>query len=106
MGLPIPHTAIVPRNKNRIADTLAGFLLLNLLIPRLIARKMREVDTAGALGKFLSQQAEGGGRLRLGPSRIISDALRALDQPRSEDQTSALHSLILLSSNLSLIHTN
>jgi len=27
MGLPIPHTAIVPRNKNRIGDTLARFLL-------------------------------------------------------------------------------
>nr|WP_246427190.1 DUF445 domain-containing protein [Sphingopyxis panaciterrulae] len=82
MGLPIPHTAIVPRNKNRIADTLARFLLTNFLIPRLIARKMREVDIAGAVGKFLSQPAEGGGRLRLGASRIIADALGALDQQR------------------------
>ena len=29
MGLPIPHTAIIPRNKNRIGDTLARFLLTN-----------------------------------------------------------------------------
>src|SRR3546814_1148038 len=90
MGLPIPHTAIVPRNKNRIADTLARFLLTNFLIPRLIARKMREVDIAGAVGKFLSQPAEGGGRLRLGASRIIADALGALD--RSEEPTSRLNS--------------
>ncbi len=82
MGLPIPHTAIVPRNKDRIGDTLARFLLTNFLLPRLIARKMQEVDIAGAVGKFLSQPAEGGGRLKLGASRIIADALGALDQQR------------------------
>ncbi len=26
LGLPIPHTAIIPRNKDRIGDTLALFL--------------------------------------------------------------------------------
>src|SRR3546814_13417762 len=62
MGLPIPHTAIVPRNKNRIGDTLARFLLTNFLLPRLIARKMQAVDVAGAVGKFLSEPGEGGGR--------------------------------------------
>jgi uncharacterized membrane-anchored protein YjiN (DUF445 family) len=82
MGLPIPHTAIVPRNKNRIGDTLARFLLTNFLLPRLIARKMQTVDVAGAVGKFLSQPGEGGGRLRLGASRIIADGLGALDQQR------------------------
>ncbi|WP_338426229.1 DUF445 domain-containing protein [Sphingopyxis kveilinensis] len=82
MGLPIPHTAIVPRNKNRIGDTLARFLLTNFLLPRLIARKMQTVDVAGAVGKFLSEPAEGGGRLRLGASRIIADGLGALDQQR------------------------
>jgi uncharacterized membrane-anchored protein YjiN (DUF445 family) len=82
MGLPIPHTAIVPRNKNRIGDTLARFLLTNFLLPRLIARKMQAVDVAGAVGKFLSEPGEGGGRLRLGASRIIADGLGALDQQR------------------------
>ncbi|BBB13097.1 DUF445 domain-containing protein [Sphingopyxis sp. FD7] len=82
MGLPIPHTAIIPRNKNRIGDTLARFLLTNFLLPRLIARKMQAVDVAGAVGRFLSEPAEGGGRLRLGASRIIADGLGALDQQR------------------------
>ena len=26
LGIPIPHTAIIPRNKDRIGDTLASFL--------------------------------------------------------------------------------
>ena len=29
LGLPIPHTAIIPVNKDRIADTMAGFLRSN-----------------------------------------------------------------------------
>ena len=50
MGIPIPHTAIVPRNKNRIGDTLARFLLTNFLLPRLVARKMQTLDVAGDAG--------------------------------------------------------
>lgn len=82
MGLPIPHTAIIPRNKDRIGDTLAQFLLTNFLVPRLIARKMRHVDVAGAVGRFLSAPAQGGGRLKAGASRIFAEALDALDHQR------------------------
>jgi uncharacterized membrane-anchored protein YjiN (DUF445 family) len=82
LGLPIPHTAIVPNNKDRIGDTLAIFLKQNFLIPRLIAKKMRQVDVAGAIGRFLAEPAGGGGRLRLGASRMLADALAALDQDR------------------------
>ena len=38
LGLPIPHTAIIPRNKDRIGDTLATFLRENFLTPRMIQR--------------------------------------------------------------------
>src|SRR5690606_7587386 len=33
LGVPIPHTAIIPANKDRIADTMAGFLRDNFLTP-------------------------------------------------------------------------
>ncbi len=82
LGIPIPHTAIVPNNKDRIGETLAVFLKQNFLIPRLIARKMRGVDVAGAMGRFLAEPSGGEGRLRLGASRMIADALAALDQDR------------------------
>lgn len=82
MGLPIPHTAIIPRNKDRIGDTLAQFLLTNFLLPRLIARKMRHVDVAGAVGRFLIAPSDGGGRLKAGAQRIFADALSALDHER------------------------
>ena len=33
LGIPIPHTAIIPENKDRIADTMAEFLRSNFLTP-------------------------------------------------------------------------
>ncbi|WP_448501268.1 DUF445 domain-containing protein [Sphingomonas sp.] len=85
LGLPIPHTAIVPRNKDRIGDTLAVFLKDNFLIPRVVARRMRGIDVAGAAGRWLGQAGIAGGaasRLRYGASRLAADILESLDQER------------------------
>ena len=81
LGLPIPHTAIIPRNKDRIGDTLASFLQDNFLTPSVVARRMRGLDVAGTAGRFLSNPP-GGGRLREGASRLFADILQALDQER------------------------
>jgi uncharacterized membrane-anchored protein YjiN (DUF445 family) len=79
LGLPIPHTAIIPRNKDRIGDTLAAFLRDNFLTPRVVARRMKQVDVAGAIGRFLAQPPREG-RLRQGASRLLADILEALDE--------------------------
>jgi uncharacterized membrane-anchored protein YjiN (DUF445 family) len=81
LGLKIPHTAIIPRNKDRIGDTLAAFLRDNFLTPSVVARRMRSVDIAGAVGRFLTDPP-GKGRLREGASRLIADILESLDQER------------------------
>jgi uncharacterized membrane-anchored protein YjiN (DUF445 family) len=81
LGLPIPHTAIIPRNKDRIGDTLAQFLRDNFLTPSVVARRMRSVDVAGAIGRFLVSPP-GEGRLREGASRLVADLLESLDQER------------------------
>jgi uncharacterized membrane-anchored protein YjiN (DUF445 family) len=82
LGLPIPHTAIIPRNKDRIGDALAAFLKDNFLTPSVVARRMKRVDVAGATGRFLSQPQGGEGRLREGGSRLLADILEALDQEK------------------------
>ena len=85
LGLPIPHTAIIPRNKDRIGDSLASFLRQNFLTPSVVARRMRRLDLAGAAGRFLAApagQAERAGRLRLGASRLIADLVASLDAER------------------------
>jgi uncharacterized membrane-anchored protein YjiN (DUF445 family) len=81
LGLPIPHTAIIPRNKDRIGETLAAFLRDNFLIPSVVARRMRRVDVAGGIGRFLANPPPEG-RLREGGSRLIANLLEALDQER------------------------
>jgi uncharacterized membrane-anchored protein YjiN (DUF445 family) len=81
LGLPIPHTAIIPRNKERIGAALASFLRDNFLIPAVVARRMRRVDVAGAAGRFLARPPSQG-RLREGGSRLIANLLEALDQER------------------------
>lgn len=82
LGLPVPHTAIIPRNKDRIGDTLAIFLRDNFLTPAVVARRMRTMDVAAAAGRFLASPSGGDGRLREGASRLIADMLEALDQER------------------------
>ena len=81
LGLPIPHTAIIPRNKDRIGETLAQFLRDNFLTPAVVARRMRHIDIAGAIGRVLIAPP-GDGRWREGGSRLVADVLEALGQDR------------------------
>ena len=82
LGLPIPHTAIIPRNKDRIGEALATFLKENFLIPSVVARRMRNIDVAGATGRFLQTPAGEGTRIRAGASRLIADIFESLDDER------------------------
>ncbi|MEO6198482.1 MAG: DUF445 domain-containing protein [Sphingomicrobium sp.] len=82
LGLPIPHTAIIPRNKDRIGEALANFLKENFLVPAVVARRMRNIDVAGAAGRFLKTPAGEGTRIRAGASRLIADIFEGLDDER------------------------
>src|SRR5581483_1959517 len=83
LGLPIPHTAIIPRNKDRIGEALARFIQENFLIPSVVARRMRNIDVAGAVGHFLqSPSKEEQSRIRAGASRLIADIFESLDDER------------------------
>jgi uncharacterized membrane-anchored protein YjiN (DUF445 family) len=55
MGLPIPHTAVIPANKERIADNLAAFVSKHFLDPETLLDKLRSVDPASRLGAWLSE---------------------------------------------------
>lgn len=81
LGLPIPHTAIIPENKDRIADTMAAFLQRNFLTPQVIARRLKAVNLAAAAGGFLAEPARPreGGRLQSGATSLFADILESLD---------------------------
>ena len=82
LGLPIPHTAIIPRNKDRIGEALANFLRENFLIAPVVARRMRNIDLAGAVGRFLQAPQGEETRIRHGASRLIADLFESLDDER------------------------
>jgi uncharacterized membrane-anchored protein YjiN (DUF445 family) len=81
LGLPIPHTAIIPRNKDRIGDSLASFLRVNFLTASVVARRMHRVDAAAAIGRLLAQPPQGG-RTRAGFGRALATILESLGDDR------------------------
>ncbi len=90
MGLPIPHTAIIPTNKDRIADTMAAFLRSNFLIPSVVARRMRDMNMAQAVGGFLVQPTHGSqSRIGTGAAELIAGVLESLDPDRLGGQVKA-----------------
>lgn len=83
LGLPIPHTAIIPENKDRIADTMAQFLRENFLIPPVVARRLAGMNLAGAAGNWLADPATGGSsRIRDGAAELMAQVLESLDPER------------------------
>ncbi|MGE4219319.1 MAG: DUF445 domain-containing protein [Alphaproteobacteria bacterium] len=55
LGLPIPHTALVPRNKDRIGEGLAAFVERNFLDPDLVAGKLAAENPARRLAEWIAQ---------------------------------------------------
>ncbi|WP_407644408.1 DUF445 domain-containing protein [Erythrobacter insulae] len=91
LGLPIPHTAIIPENKDRIADTMAQFLRENFLTPAVVARRMSGMNVARAVGDFLiASPAEGEAdtrsRITGGAAEMFAEVLESLDPDRLGNQ--------------------
>ena len=55
MGLPIPHTAIIPSNKSRIGRELADFICSHFLGTAQVLEKIERFDAAGRLAGWLAE---------------------------------------------------
>lgn len=90
LGLKIPHTAIIPENKDRIADTMAQFLRDNFLTPAVVARRMQAMNMAQAVGGFLVEPKTGtGSRIGAGAAELLAGILESLDPERLGGQVKA-----------------
>src|SRR3954454_6484157 len=56
LGLPIPHTAIVPANKDRIGEGLARFLDRTFLTRDLLVAELRELHPADRVADWLADR--------------------------------------------------
>lgn len=80
-GLPIPHTAIIPRNKQRIGDSLGAFICNNFLAPDVVSAKLDSLDPAGRLARWLARP-ENAARAARRASAVVPPLLEALEDDR------------------------
>lgn len=70
LGIPIPHTAIIPARKDRVGQVLGGFVQRNFLNRQVVEVRLIEAKLGGRLARWLSNPAN---------SRLVaSHAARAL----------------------------
>ena len=84
LGLPIPHTAIIPHNHLRIADTLGEFIETNFLAPEPVEARLREVDFAALVADWLSDR-ERSAALAGFVLRLLPQSLGAIEQSGLKD---------------------
>ena len=54
LGLPIPHTGIIPRNKDRIGEALGDFIANNFLTPGVLDARLRRLEPARRVADWLA----------------------------------------------------
>lgn len=79
LGLPIPHTAIIPANQTRIADNLGRFIEANFLAPGPVREKLKEVDFAALVADWLSDHERAAGLSRF-VARLVPQTLTAIEK--------------------------
>ena len=57
LGIPIPHTAIIPNKKDQLGEGLGTFVRENFMSPEVVETKLRDAQVAGRMGKWLSEAA-------------------------------------------------
>src|SRR5712671_3754040 len=57
LGLPIPHTALIPSRKDDIGRSLAGFVRDQFLDPPVLIERLRAENRARQLGQLLASDA-------------------------------------------------
>ena len=84
LGLPIPHTAIVPENKRRIGASMGRFITNNFLSPRVAAERLKAVDIVGLSARQLAdpRNAEA---IAAVVGRLAPHAIAALPQDAVEN---------------------
>jgi uncharacterized membrane-anchored protein YjiN (DUF445 family) len=55
LGLPIPHTALIPHRKDALGESLSSFVGDNFLSAAVVRRRLDEVDVLGRLGSWLAR---------------------------------------------------
>ena len=91
LGIPIPHTAIIPARKDRVGETLGAFVERNFLNRHVIERRLLEARLGERLAKFLSDPANSKAVARHAARGLVA----AAESMHDEDVQSMIDSAIL-----------
>lgn len=83
MGIPIPHTALVPKKKDQIGGALSEFVGENFLNAELITEKVTEANLAERTGAWLAQP-DNADKVSEQVGRFTGSAIAAIDPNDAE----------------------
>jgi uncharacterized membrane-anchored protein YjiN (DUF445 family) len=81
LGLPIPHTAIIPKRKEALGRSLGEFVGENFLSESVVRTRLRAVGLSARLGAWLADPAHAD-RVALEAGGMIRGALSVLDDDK------------------------
>ncbi|MBA2774177.1 MAG: DUF445 family protein, partial [Nocardioidaceae bacterium] len=91
LGLPIPHTAIIPTRKGALARSLQEFVSGNFLTEPVVRGRVADAHVSLRVGEWLTDETHS--------ARAVSEAATvartALDKVRDDDVTALLGSEVL-----------
>ena len=85
LGLPIPHTAIIPTRKEAIGSSLSEFVATNFLSESVVREKLAQFSVATKVGGFIGSE-QGAERI----TRELATAVRGVANVLSDDQVADL----------------
>jgi uncharacterized membrane-anchored protein YjiN (DUF445 family) len=75
LGIPVPHTAIIPTRKDQIGESLGQFVEQNFLDPRLLGERLADARLAVRVGDWLAEPAN---------ARLVGDQAAAVVRGATE----------------------
>jgi uncharacterized membrane-anchored protein YjiN (DUF445 family) len=86
LGLPIPHTALIPERKDALGRSLQDFVAANFLSERVVRDKLSRVEPTVRVGRWLADERH--------RQRIVDEGARLLRDALAHAQDDAVVALI------------
>ncbi|MEO0423740.1 MAG: DUF445 domain-containing protein [Pseudomonadota bacterium] len=84
LGIPIPHTAIIPQRKDQLGEALARFVRENFLSTETLSARLAHIDFADAGATWMAKP-KNAARVGREAARILDRVLEALDDDELRD---------------------
>ena len=84
LGIPIPHTAIIPKRKDQIGRSLGDFVENNFLTQEVLGERLAHAHVGQRLGQWLSKPANAA-RSSEGLGDLLKATLEVLDDKEIQD---------------------